>query len=107
MITKAAIHTGRSAPQSQHMVGNRIAAPHRFHLTDGRVLTGELYKVPTVRLADHLATLKGYISSTNVRCERTGESFAYVAISTAHVLFIEELPRAAETSRFAPPAGVR
>ncbi len=103
MNPKAEPQPRRVAPGSPHMAGNRSAFPHRFHLTDGRVMTGNLYKIPQSRLADHLSTLKGYISSTDVECEQTGQTFAYIVINTAHILFIEEVADPPEESRFAPP----
>ncbi|HEX5724665.1 MAG TPA: hypothetical protein VFX98_04320 [Longimicrobiaceae bacterium] len=74
------------------MVGSKRPIPHRFHLSDGRVLEGKLHRSPTTRLADHLSTVKGYISVTEVHCASTGERYAYLALNQDHLLFIEELP---------------
>lgn len=70
--------------------GNRVARTHRFFLTDGRVLRGEIHRVPNTRLADYLSTLKVVISVTNAECEGTGESFPYIAILLSSILFIQE-----------------
>lgn len=93
MIAKA-IPTPRPAhvPGTPSMVGSKVPLPHRFHLTDGRTVVGDLYKAPTVRLADHLSTLKGFISLTGACCEASGKQFAYILLNQDHVLFVEELP---------------
>lgn len=76
---------------SPTMVGSKKPFLHRFHLTDGRVMEGHMYRVPNSRLADFLATLKGFISLTDCTCTRTGERYPYVALNQEHVLFIEEM----------------
>jgi hypothetical protein len=73
------------------MVGNKRPQPHRFHLTGGRMLEGSLHRAPTTRLADHLGTLKGYISVTNALDPQSGERFPYIVVNADHVVFIEEL----------------
>ena len=77
-------------------MGAKKPLPHRFHLSNGRVLEGAMHRAPNARLADHLSTLKGYVSITDVRCVATGDRFAYVAVNQDHILFIEELPAATE-----------
>lgn len=73
------------------MVGNKRPHPHRFHLTTGRVLEGNLHRAPNARLADHLSTMKGFISITDAADFATGERFPYLVVNQDHVLFIEEL----------------
>lgn len=80
-----------ATPGSSALVGNKRAQPHRFHLTGGRVLEGDLHRSPGSRLADHLSTLKGFISVTNARCLQSGHSFGYVVLNQDQVMFIEEL----------------
>lgn len=89
-------HTAISpAPGSPAMAGNKIAMAHRLHLTDGRVLEGDLHRAPNSRLADHLAALKGFVSVTNAACERSGAIFPYLVVNVQHILFIEEIADAA------------
>jgi hypothetical protein len=76
---------------SPTLVGNKRPRPHRFHLTGGRVVEGDLHRSPGGRLADHLTTLKGFISVTAARCAETGHLFGYLVLNQDHVLFIEEL----------------
>ena len=78
------------------MVGNKRPQPHRVHLSNGRVLEGNLHRAPNTRLADHLSTLKGYLNVTDASCTRTGERFDYVVLNMDHILFIEEVVAAAE-----------
>lgn len=78
-------------PRTPSLVGNKRPQPHRFHLTGGRVLEGNLYRAPGQRLADHLSTLKGFISITDARCTASGERFAYLALNQDHLLFLEEI----------------
>jgi hypothetical protein len=92
VIARAAAPAPRlAAPSSPSLVGNKRPQPHRFHLTTGRVLEGNLHRAPNARLADHLATLKGFVSVTDVQCTTTGENFPYVVINQDHILFIEEV----------------
>lgn len=78
-------------PSSPALVGNKRPQPHRFHLTSGRVLEGNLHRAPNARLADHLSTLKGFISVTDAVCATSGERYPYIVLNQDHVLFIEEL----------------
>ena len=80
------------APGTPSMVGNKRPQPHRFHLTSGRILQGEMHRAPGSRLADHLSTLKGFISITAARCADTGTDYGYLVLNQDHVMFIEELP---------------
>ena len=80
------------APGSPSLVGNKRAQAHRFHLTGGRVVEGDLHRSPGSRLADHLSTLKGFISVTAARCAETGTDYGYLVLNQDHVMFIEELP---------------
>ncbi|HYR11721.1 MAG TPA: hypothetical protein VEQ60_28315 [Longimicrobium sp.] len=89
------------APGTPSMVGNKRPRPHRFHLTGGRVVEGDLHRSPGSRLADHLSTLKGYISVTNARCLQSGHVFGYIVLNQDAVLFIEELATPVETPRAA------
>jgi hypothetical protein len=73
------------------MVGNKVPRPHRFHLVDGRVLRGDVFRSPNVRLVDHLSTLKGFIAVVSARFEGTEERFDFVAVNSDNVLFIEEV----------------
>ncbi len=82
----------RSATSAAALRGNKVPHGHRIYLVDGRVLHGELHRSPNVRLADHLAGLKGLISLTDARCERTGAVFPHVVVNLENVLFIEEMP---------------
>lgn len=98
-----------AAPGTPSMVGNKRAQGHRFHLSGGRVLEGDLHRSPGSRLADHLSTLKGFISVTNARCLQSGHTFGYIVLNQDSVLFIEELATPVETPRAAmgaaPSAG--
>ena len=80
-----------ATPGSSALVGNKRAQAHRFHLCGGRVLEGDLHRSPGSRLADHLSTLKGFISVTNARCLQSGHMFGYVVLNQDQVMFIEEL----------------
>lgn len=80
------------APGTPSMVGNKRPQPHRFHLTSGRVIKGDMHRAPGSRLADHLSTLKGFISVTGARCADTGTEYGYLVLNQDHVMFIEELP---------------
>jgi hypothetical protein len=82
----------RPAIGSPSLVGNKRAQGHRFHLTGGRVVEGDLHRSPGSRLADHLSTLKGFISVTNARCLQSGHTYGYLVLNQDHVMFIEELP---------------
>jgi hypothetical protein len=93
-------------PGTPSMVGNRVPLPHRFHMSDGRTIVGDLHKAPSARLADHLSTLKGYVSVTNACCEGSGTHFPYIAVNQANILFIEELAAPADTVKVTTPGGV-
>ncbi|HEU4882680.1 MAG TPA: hypothetical protein VFT45_10555 [Longimicrobium sp.] len=93
-----------AAPGTSALVGNKRAQGHRFHLTGGRVLEGNLHRSPGSRLADHLSTLKGFISVTNARCLQSGHVFGYIVLNQDGLLFIEELDTPVETPRAAPGA---
>jgi hypothetical protein len=90
-----------AAPGNSALVGNKRAQGHRFHLAGGRVLEGDLHRSPGSRLADHLSTLKGFISVTNARCLQSGHTFGYVVLNQDSVLFIEELAPPADPPRSA------
>lgn len=83
-------------PSTPAMVGNRRPQPHRIHLCTGRVLDGNLHRAPGTRLADHLSTLKGFLSVTGAACAATGERFEHIVLNMEHILFIEEVFPAAE-----------
>ncbi|WP_420130523.1 hypothetical protein [Longimicrobium sp.] len=87
-----------AAPGTPSLVGNKRAQGHRFYLTGGRVLEGDLHRSPGSRLADHLSTLKGFISVTNARCLQSGHPFGYIVLNQDAVLFIEELAVTADTA---------
>ncbi|TVP60128.1 MAG: hypothetical protein EA351_00905 [Gemmatimonadales bacterium] len=80
-------------PGNAALAGNRVPRRHRFYLSDGRILTGDLYRSPNSRLADHVASLKGYIAVVDAKVEigEPGQSMDFIALNSAHVLFIEEL----------------
>ncbi|HEU0013265.1 MAG TPA: hypothetical protein VFQ45_06250 [Longimicrobium sp.] len=80
-----------SAPGSPSLVGNKRPQAHRFHLSTGRILDGDLHRSPGSRLADHLSTLKGFVSVTNARDAQAGTRYGYVVLNQDHILFIEEL----------------
>ena len=82
----------RPAAATTALRGNKVPRPHRLHLSGGRVIQGEIHRAPNVRLADHLAALKGFISLTEARCETTGTVFAHILVNVENVLFIEEVP---------------
>jgi hypothetical protein len=94
------------APGTPALVGNKVPLPHRFHMTDGRTLVGDLHKAPGTRLADHLSTLKGFISVTGACCEGTGTHYPYIVVNQDHVLFIEELPAPDAPVRVTTPGGL-
>jgi hypothetical protein len=106
VIARAAPPVARpAAPGTPSLVGNKRPQPHRFHLTSGRVLEGDLHRAPNARLADHLSTLKGFISVTNAHCVATGERYPYIVLNQDHILFIEELP--ASDADAQQPAGAQ
>lgn len=85
---------------SSPLAGNRIPRRHRFYLSDGRVMIGDLYRSPNSRLADHVASLKGYISVVDATIEHNpnavdaGDSnltMGFIALNCEHIMFIEEL----------------
>ena len=76
---------------SPSMVGGKMPAAHRFHLSNGMVLRGEIYRQPKGRLSDHLSTLKGFISVLDAESEATGERYPFLTINVDHVVVIEEL----------------
>ena len=80
-----------ASPGNSSLVGNKLPYPHRFHLTGGRVVEGDLHRSPGSRLADHLTTLKGFISVTHARCAQSGTDYGYLVLTQDHVVFIEEL----------------
>lgn len=102
MIAQAVPTRPHTPPGSPSLVGNKVPMPHRFHLTDGRSLSGDLHRAPGTRLADHLSTLKGFISVTNAFCETTGDTFPHVVLNQDHVVFIEEVHTPAP-ARVTPP----
>ena len=73
------------------LAGNRVPQRHRFHLTDGRIMTGFLYRSPASRLADHLGGLKGYISVVDAVVGPHENPMEFVALNSDHVVFIEEV----------------
>jgi hypothetical protein len=87
------------APGTSALVGNKRAQGHRFHLAGGQVLEGDLHRSPGSRLADHLSTLKGFISVTNARCLQSGHAFGYIVLNQDAVLFIEELAAPVDPQR--------
>jgi len=92
MIARAVPVTRPAPPSTPGMVGNKRPQPHRLHLATGRVLEGNLHRAPNTRLADHLGTLKGYISVTDALDPQSGERFPYIVVNADHLVFIEELP---------------
>jgi hypothetical protein len=94
MIARAAPPVRPVAPTTPALVGNKRPQPHRFHLTSGRVLEGNLHRAPTTRLADHLSTLKGFISVTDAVCVESGDRYPYLVLNQEHVVFIEEMAAA-------------
>ena len=91
MIARATPPVRPSAPGTPGLVGTKRPHPHRFHLTTGRIVEGDLHRSPNSRLADHLSTLKGLISVTDARCGETGADLGYVLLNQDHVVLIEEL----------------
>ncbi|HVH12779.1 MAG TPA: hypothetical protein VM759_07000 [Longimicrobium sp.] len=79
------------SPGTPALVGNKRPQPHRFHLTGGRIVEGNLHRSPGGRLADHLTTLKGFISITAARCAQSGTEYGYLVLNQDHVMFIEEM----------------
>lgn len=108
MIAQAAATRPLPPPGSPALVGNKVPLPHRLHLADGRTLSGDLHKAPNARLADHLSTLKGFISLTTACCEATGRSFPHIVVNQVHILFIEEITTPQAPVRVTTPgAGAR
>lgn len=91
MIAQATPIKPSNPPGSPSLVGNKVPLPHRFFLTDGRTISGDLHKSPTTRLADHLSTVKGFISVTGACCEATGRNYPHIVLNQDHILFIEEI----------------
>jgi hypothetical protein len=73
------------------MVATKRPVPPRVLLASGRVLDGNLHRSPSTRLADHLSTLKGYLSLTGVTCPASGERFSHLVVNLDQVLFVEEM----------------
>ena len=71
--------------------GQKAPYIHRLFLTDGRVIRGELHRMPNNRLGDHLSMQKGFLSVTNAVCEKTNESYRYIVVVLSNVLFLEEM----------------
>lgn len=87
------------------MAGGKVPMPHRFHMANGRVIEGDLHRLPKSRLADHLSTLKGFLSVTQAHDPATGEHFPYLVLNMDHLLFIEEVMVPAQEAQ--PLAGNR
>lgn len=104
VIARAVPTVRPSVPSTPSLVGNKRPQPHRFHLTSGRVLDGNLHRAPNARLADHLSTLKGFISVTDAQCGESGARYPYIVLNQDHILFIEELP--SEPALAAVPNGL-
>lgn len=109
MIAQAtpSLRSSPVSPGTPSLVGSKVPLPHRFHLTGGRTISGDLHKAPNVRLADHLSTLKGFISVTSARCQATGQEFPYIVLNQDHVLFIEEVSAPRRPAEGASPGGAR
>jgi len=105
VIARAAPPVRPAAPSTPSMVGNRRPQPHRIHLSTGRVLEGNLHRAPGTRLADHLSTLKGFLSVTGAACPATGERFDHAVLNVDHILFIEEMVPNVEPAGAAVPFG--
>src|SRR5687768_10851594 len=105
MIAQAVAARPAQTPGTPSLVGNKVPVPHRLHLTDGRTIAGDLHKALNARLADHLSTLKGFISVTNACCESSGKTFSHIVINQDHVLFLEEIAVTSDPVRVTTPAG--
>jgi|HigsolmetaAR201D_1030396.scaffolds.fasta_scaffold146344_1 hypothetical protein len=82
----------RTVISNAALKGNKKPYPHRFHLVDGRVIDGHLFREPNSRLADDLYGMKGgFISVLGARCTTTGREMPYVALNVDHIVSIEEL----------------
>ena len=71
--------------------GQKAPYIHRLFLTNGRVIRGEIHRMPNNRLGDHLAMQKGFLSITNAVCEETEQTFRYIVLVLSNVLFVEEV----------------
>ena len=71
--------------------GQKAPYIHRIFLTNGRVIRGEIHRMPNNRLGDHLSMQKGFLSLTNAVCEETNQSFRYIVLVLSNVLFLEEV----------------
>jgi hypothetical protein len=71
--------------------GQKAPFIHRIFLTNGRVIRGEIHRMPNNRLGDHLAMQKGFLSVTNAVCEETEQTFRYIVLVLSNVLFVEEV----------------
>jgi hypothetical protein len=63
---------------------------HRVHLAGGKVLLGDLPRVPGGRVAEALAASTGFLSITGARCAHSGAEYGHLVLDHAFVMRIEE-----------------
>lgn len=82
----------RSVYTNAALKGSKVPYPHRFFLSDGRVLEARMFREPHSRLEDDLYGTKGdFVSLTDVRCTTTGGVAPYMAVNQQHIVSIEEM----------------
>ena len=89
--TSATTTAPRPIANAGGLRGQKAPFIHRIFLTNGRVIRGEIHRMPNNRLGDHLSMQKGFLSVTNAVCEETEQTFRYIVLVLSNVLFVEEL----------------
>jgi hypothetical protein len=89
--TTAATAAPGPSPSSVGLRGGKAPFAHRIFFSNGRVIRGEIHRIPNSRLGDHLSMQKGFLSVTNAVCEETGQTFRYIVLVLSNVLFVEEV----------------
>jgi hypothetical protein len=80
-----------SLPRVSDLRGDQQPIRHRVSLSDGRVISGMIFRSPRTRLIDHLHELagSGYLGVAEAEDER-GRKYAFLAINLAHIVSVEE-----------------
>lgn len=78
-------------PGSAALAGRRTAQPHRVVLSNGKTLSGSLYRDANIRLSDHIAGLKGFLAMTDAVEATSGEMHPFIVINIDHIVSVEEV----------------
>jgi hypothetical protein len=89
--TTATTTAPRPSAGAGSLRGQKAPYLHRIFLSNGRVIRGEIHRMPNNRLGDHLSMQKGYLSVTNAVCEDTQQTFGHIVLVLSNVLFVEEV----------------